>query len=144
MVIQETSLKKIKSVILIDDNEIDNFINRKILENYGVTNILTFTSANDALSYLKQSAGSPELILLDLYMPVMNGFEFIDEFKKLEIEKQPIDICILSASINPGDVEEVQKVRQLSYTEKPLTALKAMTLLKEIKLKNKIYQDECQ
>ena len=74
---------KLKSVILIDNNDIDNFINQKVLENIGVADILVFTKTSDALNYLKQTENIPQLILVDIYLPFMDGFEFLDKLKEL-------------------------------------------------------------
>lgn len=130
--IQNQSLKKLKLILLIDDNEVDNFINQKILESWGATNILTFESTTDALDYLKQTVDAPQLILLDRYLPIMNGFEFIDKLGKLEIAKQPIDIFILSASNNPQDIKIALEKKCTGYIEKPLTREKILKLLDTI------------
>ena len=130
--IQNVSLKKLKSIMLIDDNEVDNFINQKILESCGATNILTFESTTDALNYLKQTVEAPQLILLDRYLPIMNGFEFMDELEKLEIVKQPINVFILSASINPQDIKMALEKKCTGYIKKPLTTEKILKLLETI------------
>jgi two-component system chemotaxis response regulator CheY len=115
-----TKRKKLNSVLLIEDNEIDSFIHKKILESCEVTNIRSFESPVTALEYLAQTKEIPELILLDNNLSFMDGFEFIDEFRKLEIAQHPIEIFILSAFIRKEDIEKVQE-KCSGFIEKPLT-----------------------
>lgn len=117
---------KLESVLLIDDNEIDNFINRKVLENYGVKNILIFRSTIEGLNYLKKTKAPPQIILLEIYLPIMSGLEFLDMFKNLEIVRKPINIFILSSSINPADNEIVRK-NCSGFITKPFTIEKLFT-----------------
>lgn len=113
--------KKPTSVWLIDDNDIDNFISRKVLEKCGLTNILTFTSTTTALQHLTQTKDFLQFILLDLVLPIMDGFEFLDELAKLKIARQPIVICVLTTSVNPADREKARQ-KNCAFIEKPLTA----------------------
>ncbi len=112
-------MKKLKSVILIDNNELDNFINRKILEKHGVTEIITFKKATHALFYLIGTPLKFQLIIVDIHMPLLDGFEFIDKFYELKLHKKQGKICVLSASINPLDLEKTEK-RKIQFIEKPL------------------------
>lgn len=123
-----TKLKNLNSVLLIDDNEIDNFISRKILENCGVTNILTFESAITALQYLEQTTAIPELILLDINFPIMDGFEFLDKLRKLEIAQHQLNTFILSATSNPDDINKA-KEKCSGFIEKCLTKEKLFAAL---------------
>ena len=61
-------MDNITSVLLVDCNEIDNFINERILKHQGITDIVTFTNGNNALSYLKTTSKSYQLILIDIYL----------------------------------------------------------------------------
>jgi CheY-like chemotaxis protein len=110
---------KLSSVILIDNNEIDNFVNTKLLEYYGVTNICAFTNIKNALAYLKETENTYQLILVGLYMPIAGGFEFIDEFQKLELNKKHGKVLLLSAFYSPIDIE-MAIYRNVQFIDKPL------------------------
>jgi CheY-like chemotaxis protein len=123
---------KFTTVMLIDDNEIDNLINQKIIEASGICkNILTHTSGRSGIEFLRnmEKLGDsvlgtlPEIIFLDIDMPLMDGFQFLEEFEKLSQQtKDYSKIIILTSSINPQDIGKSKKyeyVRQ--YFNKPLT-----------------------
>lgn len=97
---------------LIDDSSFDLFIYEKLLIKSGITNsVKTFNSARDALKHLEgQASEHPEtIILLDLQMPDMNGFEFIDEFDKLpEALREKFRIFMLSSTIDTRDIEKAK------------------------------------
>jgi CheY-like chemotaxis protein len=118
-------------IMIIDDNEIDNFINERIIRTSGFTNIVySHTSAKSALEFLKNiervkdfpAELIPEYIFLDLIMPFMDGFHFLDEFEKYSSElKSKIKIIILTSSVNPCDLERSKKYeRVINYYYKPL------------------------
>lgn len=116
-------LSKIKSVILIDNNDIDVFVNQKILENHGIIDITTFKNGSSALVYLKETQTKYHLILIDIYLPVIDGFEFIEMFNELGLDKIHGEIYLLTASVNPIDKEKANQ-KQTKYIEKPLTVEK--------------------
>jgi response regulator RpfG family c-di-GMP phosphodiesterase len=111
---------KIKSVLLVDSLEIDNFVNHKLLEIYGVKDIITFRSAGKALTYLKETNISYQLILVEIYLPITDGFEFIDMFYKLNLHKKHGEICLLSASLDPFHKQKSAE-KNVRFIEKPLT-----------------------
>lgn len=113
-------MSKIKSVILIDNSEIDNFINTKLLEYYGVSDIRSFKKANEALIYLNETAINYQFIFVGIYMPMMNGFEFIDKFRVLELQNKHGKIILLSAFFSPDDIE-IANEKNIKYIDKPLT-----------------------
>lgn len=115
-------------VVLVDDSSIDNFVNKKVISRYGFAeNVLEFTKAREALKYLLQlnndmEATIPSLLFLDLDMPEINGFEFLDAFAMLsEKIKKNLKIVVLTSSINPADMEFCSTNKSvLTFLHKPL------------------------
>ncbi|GLU52009.1 response regulator [Dyadobacter frigoris] len=98
--------------ILIDDSAFDLFIYEKLIIKSGIGNsVRPFNSAEDALEYLTGEGESlpPTVILLDLQMPGMNGFEFIDKFDLLADQvKDKIRIYMLSSTIDTRDIDKAK------------------------------------
>ena len=119
---------KYKNVLLIDDNHIDNLINRKILDNaMYAENIIVIDSPQEAFDFLRQSLATgeniPEIIFLDLRMPVMNGFEFLKSLLELpELKPNLFKIFVLSSSLDPKDINRIKENHLVSrFIGKPLT-----------------------
>lgn len=118
---------KLSKIMLIDDSEIDLKINKKILSlNFSGSQIITCLSAEEGLSYIKkhrhQPGELPELILLDIQMPEMDGFGFLEVYKNFP--KQITDYCsvvILSSTLDFGDIKRAEANRfVLKMLRKPL------------------------
>ena len=123
---------KYRSILLIDDNEMDNFINERMIGASNIAeHIYTQNSARSAIEFLKNvekispggSGAFPDIIFLDIDMPLMDGFAFLDEFDKMKEEtKQHCKIIMLTSSINPYDITKSKKYDYVSkYIRKPLT-----------------------
>jgi CheY-like chemotaxis protein len=112
-----------KTCLLIDDNYIDNFVTRKILENSNFAeNIVVVRSATEAIESLRKGTIKPDVIFLDIRMPIMSGFEFLDEFDKIEIDKEHIKVFMLSSSLDPIDFKKSSSNKYISqFILKPLT-----------------------
>ena len=116
--------RKLNCVMLIDDNEDDNFYHQIILREAGITdNVKVMESGEEALSFLRGTNQVPELIFLDINMPRMNGWEFLDEYQKLQQQrKAEVVIIMLTTSLNPVDRTRSQKISEIkSFESKPLS-----------------------
>lgn len=136
-------MKRLRSVLLIDDDEIDNFIHQDVANTTEISsNVSAFHSAVSALAYLKTLQENmdylesiiPELVLLDINMPEMNGFEFLEEFEKFEEGfKSQVKFIILSSSDNPDDyVSALKSKRVIQISKKPLTQKVLMNAWKSL------------
>ena len=120
------SPKPPETVLLIDDSAFDNKLHKRVIERTGlVRNVLTFTMADDALAYMRKEGAIPvDLILLDINMPRMDGFELmdaaIDEFGEAFM---PSVVVMLTTSMDPGDQNRAANYSVVQdYFLKPLTS----------------------
>jgi len=120
-------MKKNKVVLLVDDNEIDNFVSQKVIEKSGFAEkVVAIPSAARALEYLNNGhssgSGLPDIIFLDIGMPEMDGFEFLEEYKKLdENVLKNCKVVILSSSIADEDHNKVKHNKFVAkFINKPL------------------------
>lgn len=124
--------KNLNTILLVDDDAIVNFLNKMIIEDLNLNaEVITVVNGKMALDYITSSGDfehennpEPDLILLDLNMPLMNGWEFLEEYAKLkESKKEKHNIFILSSSINPKDTAKADLNNDvLDYLGKPLSA----------------------
>lgn len=119
--------KKLKLILLVDDFEGANFLHEKVIRESGCAEkIHVETNATKALEFLRteenHSFPQPEIIFLDLNMPGMNGWEFLDEYKNLTREQRwGTVIVILTTSRNPDDEARARiKHPKTVFMNKPL------------------------
>lgn len=121
-------MRKLQSVLLVDDDFASNYLTRAIIQDMDITEkIHTTTNGEEALHFMRKNCLDtntfcPELILLDVNMPVMDGFEFLEEFQKLsDLRHNNTTIVMLTTSSNQRDTEKARKYKVACYLEKPLT-----------------------
>lgn len=116
-------MEKLSCILLIDDHEATNFIHQMIIEKSGcVEKIVSVNSGFRALEYLNNLTNQlPNLIFLDINMPKMNGWQFLEAYKKLDPSRKT-NIVMLTASNNPSDLEKaMENPEVLDFKNKPLT-----------------------
>ncbi len=127
------------SFVVVDDSELDCFIAKKIINHADHSvHVDAFQNATDALEMLKtkmpgQSDQDKTILLLDLQMPLMNGFQFVEEFEKFTAELQKrVLVVILSSTRNSNDILRIFTYKSVhSLMEKPLTREKLITLMRQ-------------
>jgi len=121
--------KKLVDVLILDDDDVSNFIYKKIIESSGIaSNIITFQKGRLALEYLEEKAKNqqdfPDMIFIDINMPVMNGWDFLDEYQEKvasHIDKF-VFISMLSSSVYKEDIQKAKGYDVVNeYISKPLT-----------------------
>ncbi len=118
--------------LLIDDNPIDLMVNEKVLSTcFADLEITKVLSGGEALKYLGKAESLPEIILLDINMPEMNGFEFLEEYKRLFKNNSSTKIYILSSSIDPTDINKANEEKEVKdFMRKPLNVEEVESKLK--------------
>lgn len=121
--------KLLNCVLLVDDDSATNFINEIVIQETGlVRQVVKASTGVQALEFLKIKINSkhpqPEIILLDINMPAMDGWEFMEAYRVLEEEqKAKIIVVMLTTSLNPDDEERARNIKEINdFRNKPLTA----------------------
>lgn len=119
---------KFENVMIVDDNTIDLYITKRLIikNNFG-KKVLEYAAADEALKYLQNHQESPlmlpHVIFLDIYMPVMSGFEFMVVYDKLPSTfKNNCKVFIISSSIDENDITQSNTNKNITaFREKPIT-----------------------
>ncbi|SNR29332.1 MULTISPECIES: response regulator [Hymenobacter] len=131
-------MSKLPYVLLVDDDRTTNYLNQLLIKRLDVAETIgVAANGREALTHLQaychdDTGQCPVLILLDLNMPVMNGFEFLHHYHQyLWPSEHKAVVVILTTSLHPQDMERVQALHVAGVLSKPLTTEKLQRLLKE-------------
>ena len=131
-------MKKINSILLIDDDDAANFFNKIIISKsvFDVQEISIAKNGQLALDYLndcnKQKLALPEIIFLDINMPIMNGWEFLEVLLTLDFCKNIQLIAMLTSSYNDQDQKKAEQYEPIKkFIKKPLTTKKVNKILQK-------------
>lgn len=129
-------MPKLRCTLLVDDDPTTNYLNRKLLEKLDVTDhILVALNGHEALAVLaaectEASPTCPALIFLDINMPLMNGFDFLEAYRQLPLaQQQAIVIVMLTTSVHPQDLQRLQTLPVAGFLSKPLNPAKVHDIL---------------
>jgi CheY-like chemotaxis protein len=131
----EEIMKQLNCILLIDDDEPTNFLNKLTLEQSGCArHIRVAPSGQAALDYLQgdpEECLRPDLIFLDINMPAMDGWEFLEKYRELPQERKAHTILImLTTSLNPDDERKTHAIPEVSgFEHKPLNQVRLEKLL---------------
>ena len=129
-------MRKIPTILLVDDDETTNFLHQRLLDRLDVCEkVLVATNGQKALEILTEPNSSfgpanPLLILLDINMPVMDGFEFLEALGTLPLaQQQGAVVVVLTSSLSPQDMGRIINLPIVGFLNKPLSKEKIDTLL---------------
>ncbi len=132
---------KFSHILLVDDDDIANFLNESLLKKMDLANQIDVSfDGHEALRFIEENwtntqleIKNPEskLILLDINMPLVDGFGFLEGFEKME-ESHRVPIVLLTTSINKKDLNKAESFKVINYIEKPLNEEKVKALVSQI------------
>ncbi|MFN6945767.1 MAG: response regulator [Cytophagaceae bacterium] len=132
-------MNKINTLYLVDDDSIFQFLTSKIIKDTQLVDQLKiFSNGLEAINFLKSVSGDPEklpeIILLDLAMPIMDGWQFLEEYMLLQPRLgKKIVIYIVSSSIDPSDLQRAASINAVTdYVVKPISKAKLIELIKSL------------
>jgi CheY-like chemotaxis protein len=114
------------NLLVIDDDDINIFIIKKIVEKTGLAiNMTSKANGQQAIDFIKESLTNPEtfphLMLIDINMPIMNGWEFVEAYQMLNVQHS-VDMYILSSSVYENDIEKTKSYSSVKgFISKPLS-----------------------
>ncbi len=117
-------MEKFKSILLVEDDDICNFITTKFFSRYQISEQLhSVKDGEQALDFLRSHHGKqsfPQVILLDLFMPIMDGFEFLEEFNQIKGSFcQCPEIIVLTVTTRNKDLERAKNLGVKTILHKP-------------------------
>ncbi|TLP73211.1 response regulator [Maribacter sp. ACAM166] len=134
-------MKNVKVCCIIDDDPIFIYGTKRIIKEVDFAKkVIVYNNGQEAVDGLKEIIKEqgllPDVIFLDLNMPIMNGWEFLDEYKNCRHDKSKKTIIyIISSSVDPRDLERVKNYKQVDdYILKPITPGDLAKILRETKV----------
>lgn len=129
-------MSNIKSICIIDDDEIYQFLIKKQVAVQNLADkVFVFPNGQEAIQYFQKTIANkgelPDIVFLDVNMPIMDGWEFLDEYEKIADQfHKEVKLYMISSSLNESDINRAQKIAQVEeYLVKPISGEKLVSLL---------------
>jgi CheY-like chemotaxis protein len=129
-------MNTVKRMTIIDDDEVYVYLIKKIIKQTNLVDLIKiFGNGLDAIDFLKENSDNPdslpEIILLDLSMPIMDGWQFLEEYMLLYPKLgRKITIYIVTSSISPSDIIKAKSISEVTdYIIKPITKEKLIEII---------------
>ena len=129
-------MPKLRCVLLVDDDPTANYLNRKLLEKLAIADhVRVALNGLEALAVLaaecpEAGPSCPALIFLDINMPLMDGFEFLEAYQQLPLaQQQAMVIVMLTTSVHPRDLQRLETLPVAGFLSKPLNPAKVHDIL---------------
>ena len=143
----------LKLIMLVDDDDTTNYLNKRLLEGLNTAErIIVVKDGEQALEYLTHACDEsksveypcPDLIFMDIKMPIMDGFEFLEAYKETELaEKQNITLFMLTSSASFYDLERLKKYPEVKrHYSKSLTETDVKAIYEEFFPDNIIFVEQ--
>jgi CheY-like chemotaxis protein len=136
---ETAGIPKYRRVMVVDDNKIDRYVIEMVIKKSNfASEVIQVDSGFEALKYLESKltdkAGWPDMMLLDINMPGMNGFEFLEKFIALtEDMVNACDIYMLTTSIHPSDIDKaIHHKHIVKFINKPLNIVKLREIMPKL------------
>lgn len=132
-------MDRLKTLILVDDDEIIVYLTKRIIAQTNLVELINvFGNGKDAIDYLKENLNNPdlfpEIIFLDLFMPIMDGWGFLEEYIKIKPKTdKPTTIYIITSSVSPEDIIKAKSYSVVTdYIIKPIDKQNLIEILKKL------------
>lgn len=132
-------MRTLTKICIVDDDDIYRFTIERTLESLELaTKTMTFSDGEQAINFISdhhnEDAELPDIIFLDIDMPVMDGFQFMEEYEKIKSNvAKDMTIYMVSSSMDPVDIDSAKKIASISdYIVKPISSDRLKSILEDL------------